>query len=339
MQKWQLVITMLLTCTAATAQTSVPVLGPDLEKFEYPHEVHRFRTSSQGHAVEMAYMDIRPTGAANGRTAVLLHGKNFCAATWETTAEALADKGYRVIVPDQIGFCKSSKPGGYQYSFHALATLTRDLLDEAGADKVALIGHSTGGMLAARFALLYPDHVDRLVLVNPLGLNDTIAEGVPYTDLGKLLEEEAKTSATTIKSYQQNVYYHGNWRPEYDRWVAMLAGMYEGPDGQVVREAQARLSDMIQTQPVAAELPSLRTPTVLMIGMLDKTAFRANAAPQAARDAIRRVPAAAEDAVRRIPGAKMVRFDDLGHSPQVEAPERFNAALLDALSAEAGQRP
>ena len=95
------------------------------------------------------------------------------------------------------------------------------------------------------------------MLVNPLGLNDTLAEGVPYTDLGKLRAEEAKTNAASIKAYQLRNYYHGKWRPAYDRWVAMLAGQYAGPDGDTVRDAQARLSDMIQTQPVAAELPRL----------------------------------------------------------------------------------
>ena len=80
----------------------------------------------------MAYMDIAPTVAANGRTLVLLHGKNFCAVTWGATAKRLAGEGYRVIVPDQIGFCKSSKPAGFQYSFAALATMTRDLIAQAG---------------------------------------------------------------------------------------------------------------------------------------------------------------------------------------------------------------
>ena len=66
----------------------------------------------------MAYMDVKPA-RPNGRTAVLLHGKNFCGATWQGTIAALTDAGYRVIAPDQIGFCKSSKPAQYQFSFPA----------------------------------------------------------------------------------------------------------------------------------------------------------------------------------------------------------------------------
>ena len=313
-----------------TAQT-VP-LGANLERFDYGAPVRWHKTASQGHPIRMAYLDFAPTVRANGTIVVLLHGKNFCSATWGETARGLAGAGYRVIAPDQVGFCKSLKPAGYQYSFHTMAELTRGLLDRAGAGKVVVVGHSTGGILAARFALLHPDRVSRLILVNPLGLNDTLAEGVPYTDLGALLAEEAKTDAASIKAYQLRNYYHGEWRADYDRWVDMLAGQYAGPEGDVVRDAQARLSDMIQTQPVAADLPRLTVPVTLIIGQRDLTAFRANSAPPERRARVRTVPQAAETAVQAIPGARLIRLDDLGHSPQVEAPARFVKTLSEAIA-------
>ncbi|AQR73862.1 alpha/beta fold hydrolase [Sphingomonas sp. LM7] len=315
---------------AAFAQT--PDYGADLERFDYPYPVQWFETRSQGAPVRMAYLDVRPNAEPRA-TIVLLHGKNFCAATWGDTIRGLVARGYRVVAPDQIGFCKSSKPAGYQYSFHALATLTAHLLDQAGAPgKIVLVGHSTGGVLATRFALLHPDRVSKLVLVNPLGLNDTLAEGVPYTPLDGLRAEEAKTNAASIKTYQQRNYYNGQWRPAYDHWVAMLAGQYASKRGDTVREAQARLSDMIQTQPVAAELGRVRTTTTLIIGQTDNTAFRANTAPEAIRANIRTVPQAAETAVKAFPDARLVRLDGLGHSPQVEDSERFLEALDGALS-------
>jgi len=315
----------------AAATVAVTPLGANLEKFDYPFPLHWFDGQSQGAAVRMAYLDVSPMGQPNGRTVVLLHGKNFCAATWQDAIGALSKAGYRVIAPDQIGFCKSSKPVGYQYSFQALGALTAGLLDKAGVGKVTLVGHSTGGILAARFALSYPYRVDRIVLVNPLGLNDTLAQGVPYTDLGALRQEEAKTDAASIKAYQLRNYYHGAWRPAYDRWVAMLAGQYASPDGDTVRDAQARLSDMIETQPVAAELDRITAPVSLIIGQRDLTAFRANTAPAAVRDRIQTVPQAAEVAVKRIPNARLVRIADAGHAPQVEDPAGFNTMLLEEL--------
>lgn len=315
-----------LAC-ASSALAQTPSLGPNLERFSYPFPVHWYEAVSQGGAVRMAYMDVPPAGAAKGVTVVLLHGKNFCGATWKDAAAALAAHGYRVIVPDQVGFCKSSKPPGFQYSFRALAALTHGLLRQAGAGRVVMVGHSTGGMLAMRYGLSYPDEVAKLVLVNPLGLNDTLAEGAPYADVGQLRAEEAKTDAASIKAYELKTYYHGQWRPAYDPWVQMLAGEYQD-DGGVVRDAQARLSDMIETQPVAYELGRLKPPVSLIIGQADRTAFRANTAPAAVQAHIRTVPQAAETAVRRIPNGRLVRLPGLGHAPQVEDPTGFNRTLL-----------
>ena len=99
----------------------------------------------------MAYMDMAPTAAPNGRAVLLMHGKNFGGYYWRDVAQALAAAGYRVIVPDQIGWGKSSKPD-IRYSFQLLAANTAHLLDMLGIEKAAVVGHSTGGMLAVRFA-------------------------------------------------------------------------------------------------------------------------------------------------------------------------------------------
>jgi len=315
--------------SAAFAQGTVP-LGQNLEHFDYGAPVHWFEAEAQGQAVRMAWLDFAPEGQARAETVVLLHGKNFCAATWVETAQALAAQGWRVIVPDQVGFCKSSKPAGFQYSFAQLASLTRDLLKEAGVERPVLVGHSTGGMLAMHHALLFPGEVERLVLVNPLGLNDTIAQGAPYAPLGTLLAEEAETDAASIRAYQQRVYYGGEWKPEYQRWVDMLAGQYASGGGDAVRQAQARLSDMIETQPTAHRLEQVKVPLALMIGQEDLTAFRGNTAPGGTQ--IDTVPVAAEAAVKRFPAAELVEMEGVGHSPMVQAPEEFQWLLAGVLA-------
>ena len=162
----------------ALAANDEPAYGPQLEGFDYPWPVAHFSFTSQGDGMEMAYMDVKPA-APNGRTAVLLHGKNFCAATWQDTISVLSKAGYRVIAPDQIGFCKSTKPAHYQFAFQQLAGNTRALLASLGVSRATFIAHSTGGMIGMRYALMYPDEVEQLVLVNPIGLEDWKAKGVP----------------------------------------------------------------------------------------------------------------------------------------------------------------
>ena len=201
----------------------------------------------------MAYMDVAPS-VPNGRTAVLLHGANFCAATWGETIEVLRQAGYRVVAPDQIGFCKSSKPESYQFSLQQLAANTNELLTSLGIKRATIFGHSMGGMLAIRYALMFPDAVEQLVLVDPLGLEDWQAQGVPFIPLDQSYRAEMRTSFDGIKQYQQKFYYGGEWKPEYDRWVDMLGGMYAGPGTDIVAWSRARVAEMIFTQPVVYEL-------------------------------------------------------------------------------------
>lgn len=326
----RLLATLALVAAPAAAQSEP--YGPRLEGFDYPHDVRTYAVSSQGQSLEMAFMDVPPTGPANGHTALLLHGKNFCAATWDATIGWLAAQGYRVVAPDQIGFCKSSKPASYQFSFDQLAANTHALLRHIGAEKTIVVGHSMGGMLAARYALAYPGDVVQLVLVNPIGLEDWRAKGVPYASVDSLYEGQLRTSYDGIKAYQQTFYYGGDWKPEYDRWVRMQAGMFAGPGKQANAWVQALTSDMVFTQPVVHEFPRIAVPTLLLIGQKDRTAPGANRADQTLAASLGDYPALGRKAAAAIPDAVLVEFDDLGHSPQVEAPDRFHRTLARRLS-------
>ncbi|GAB1576869.1 alpha/beta fold hydrolase [Bordetella petrii] len=335
MYRFALAASALLLAAGAHAQARVPDYGPMLERFDYPYKVGHFKLESQGQALSMAYMDIRPE-KPNGRTVVLLHGKNFCGATWEGTIRALSRDGYRVVAPDQIGFCKSSKPAGYQYSFHQLAANTHALLQTLGIERATVMGHSMGGMLATRYALMYPDQVDALVMVNPIGLEDWKAKGVPYRTVDEWYARELKTSFEGIKKYQQNTYYAGTWKPAYDRWVAMAAGMYQGPGREQVAWSQALTYDMLYTQPVVHEFGQLRVPTLLLIGEQDNTAPGKDAAPPEVAATLGNYAALGPATAKAIPGARLVRFPELGHSPQIQDPERFHEALARGLRAMLG---
>lgn len=318
-------IILLLLTSLSQAET-----GYRLQQFDYPYPVQMFSLTSQQKPLEMAYMDVTANGVANGKTVVLMHGKNFCAATWGGVIEALTAVGYRVIAPDQIGFCKSSKPLDYQYSFHQLAANTRALLADLNLDEVYLAGHSMGGMLASRYALLYPQQVAGLMLVNPIGLEDWLHKGVPYISIDQWYQQQLNIDAEGIKAYQQRNYYAGNWRDEYDIWVEMLAGQFDA-DREKSAWLSAKIYDMILTQPVVHELSQLLVPTWLMIGARDNTAVGKAFVPDDRKDQLGNYSSLAIETAARIPNARLHLFPEQGHSPQIQSPDRFNAALLKAL--------
>jgi pimeloyl-ACP methyl ester carboxylesterase len=316
----------------APAAEKEPAYGPELQGFDYPFPVAHFRFTSQGQALDMAYMDVAPA-QPNGRTAVLLHGKNFCAATWERTIAALSGAGYRVIAPDQVGFCKSTKPASYQYSFQQLAGNTQALLASLGVSRAIMLGHSTGGMLAIRYALMYAEAVERLVLVDPIGLEDWKAKGVPWQSVDAWYQQELRTTADGIRAYERATYYADTWAPAYERWVQMLAGMYRGPGRERVARNSALIYDMIYSQPVIYELDQLKMPVLLIIGDKDTSALGKAQAPPAVRATLGNYPVLGKAAVARIPQARLIEFPELGHAPQIQAPDHFHAALLEAIGA------
>jgi pimeloyl-ACP methyl ester carboxylesterase len=307
--------------------------GPELQGFAYPYPVQHYAFTSQQAPMQMAYMDVAPSGIANGRAVVLMHGKNFCSATWEVTIGVLSRAGYRVIAPDQIWFCASSKPAHYQYTFQQLTTNTRALLTHLGISRVTIVGHSTGGMLATRYALMFPQEVEQLVLVNPIGLEDWKALGVPTRTVDQWFARELLLTADGVRQYEKTTYYVNRWKPEYERWVDMLAGLNQGPGHELVAWNSALVYDMIFSQPIVYELPLLAMDTVLMIGDADTTAIGSDVAPTEVKAKIGHYSVLGKEAAQRIPHAHLIEFAGLGHAPQMEDPEAFHQRLLEALLA------
>ena len=124
-----------------TAQAAQPVAkepyGIGLEGFAYPYPVNMLPLTNEGEQVRMAYMDIAPA-TPNGRTVLLLHGRNFPSSYWAPVIRTLTSAGYRVVVPDQIGFGKSSKPV-FDLHFDTLARNTIALLDHLQLQQVDIV--------------------------------------------------------------------------------------------------------------------------------------------------------------------------------------------------------
>ncbi|XPS92102.1 hypothetical protein M3J09_001508 [Ascochyta lentis] len=308
------------------------VVPPSTWDHAYPWPVKYFNITSQRLNLSMAYMDVGPASYSTNKTIVLLHGKNFCGATWEDTARRLSTHGYRVIVPDQIGFCKSSKPPSYQFSLQQLAFNTNSLLQSLGIRDTHILGHSMGGMLATRFALMYPNVTSHLILTNPIGLEDWKALGVPWRPIDLLYQDELKTNYTSIRNYQQATYYVNTWKPEYDVWVNMLVSLYRLPvEKTTFAYNMALTTDAVLTQPVAYEFGLVKAKSLLLIGTKDNTAIGKAWSPPDVQAKLGNYSVLGKETAAKIPSAELVEFADLGHSPQVQDSERYHQALFEWL--------
>ncbi|GJM44137.1 MAG: alpha/beta hydrolase [Gemmatimonadota bacterium] len=319
------------TATPAQSQGSEePAYDAQLSTYAYPHEVRKFALDSQGHPLEMAYMDVAPTDEPNGRTVLLLHGKNFSGAYWADTIVALTGLGYRVIAPDQIGFGKSSKPEHYQFTFQALATNTQALLDARGVDRVDVVGHSMGGMLATRFALMFPAGTGNLVLVNPIGLYDWKRE-VPYLTVDDWYRSELRKTPEGVKEYMTQSYFDGVWKGSYQPLVEIQQGWIRGGDYPRIAWNSALTYDMIFTQPVLYEFDQLQVPTLLIIGQRDKTALGKPLVDEEVAAMMGDYSTLDEKAAAAIPNATLVELEGVGHVPQFESWDEYIHALTEFL--------
>jgi len=321
---------LIFTSLASHLAWALEPIGIALEGYPYPYDVQQHEIAYNGESLYMAYMDVQPE-RANGDTVVLLHGKNFGGAYWGQTARDLAAEGYRVVIPDQIGFGKSSKPVDYVYSFHALASNTQALLAALNIDRATILGHSMGGMVAARFALMFPESTKKLVLVNPIGLEDWKAKGVPYRSVDDWYSRELNKSYDGIKAYQLSSYYDGQWKAEYDPWVELLARMTLSPEYPRMARVQALTYDMIYTQPVVHEFPLIQVPTHLIIGGRDRTALGKDQVDEATRATLGQYESLGKEAAAAIPNASLTLLDGIGHLPHIEAYDRFLLPLLEFL--------
>ena len=300
------------------ARTDVKPGSITYEEIPYPYPVQLLPLTLYGQDVRMAYMDVPPSGPSNGRAAVLFHGMNFGGFYFSGPIELLRKEGFRVIVPDQIGFGRSSKPI-IPYNFNDMAYNSRKLLQSLGIAKAAIIGHSMGGMLAARFAASYPDMTERVVIYNPIGLTDTRYEQPWHTaDEGYKRYIEASHDQL-YQQYSANIHRYfptqGAWKPEYEQYVRILYTPTLSSDWPRFAMVRALVQQMPYLDPVVYDWAKIKVKALVLGGANDVPDF----------------PERAKHIADTIPGAELVLLPGLGHVTHVQAPEVFNAALLKFL--------
>jgi pimeloyl-ACP methyl ester carboxylesterase len=270
-----------------------------------------------------------PPAQPNGRAVVLLHGRNFPSSYWAPVIKMLSEAGFRVVVPDQIGFGKSSKPIG-ELHFDNLARNTIALLDHLKIDKAEIVAHSLGGMLGVRIARAFPDRVAHLVLTAPIGLEDYRLY-VPPTPTEKIIETEDKLTADGYRKQLQTNYaiklppeaitpfidarFNIKGSPDYPRWLRAFVS-----SGQ-----------MIYREPVAHEIALITEPTLFIMGADDHNAPGRLSAPEALRAKMGENAELAKALAAKMPNARAEVIPDTGHLVFLEAPEKYKELVLGFL--------
>ena len=214
-----------------------------------------------------------------------------------------------------------------------MAQNTKALLDHLEIRQVYVIAHSMGGMLGVRLALLFPETVEKLVLENPIGLED-YRKLVPYSSLGEQYAAELRQSYEKMLAYQKT-YYPGAWKPEYEAYVqdqASVLGMGEYP-----RDAwsSALTYEMIYEQPVVYEVGEISRPTLLIIGQDDRTVVGKNRLPPSLQSVAGQYPELGRKTQAAIKGSVLVEVPDCGHIPHIQKPDRFRNAVITFLAVPA----
>jgi len=327
------VIPLLIALTLAQAPAAAP---PDVkpgsincEECPYPYPSTYLPITLYGQDLRMAFMDVAPSGPPNGHTVVLLHGNNFAGFYFGGPIDALRKAGFRVVVPDQIGYGRSSKPI-MPYTFVDMARNTRLVLQSLKIERVMVVGHSMGGMLAARFATQYPGMVERLVLYNPIGLTD----GRFDRPLEAADESYKRTLASTYQTVRASLmrYVAHNpaaWTPEFESFAKIRYSWTLSAEWPRLAMVQTLLGQLQYLDPVVDDWAHIKAPTLVFGG---------------AEDTLPGSPAVFKERMKyiseTIPGgkAKLQLIPGLGHVPHMEAPEKTIPPLVAFLQEGAAAR-
>ena len=292
------------------------------EECPYPYPSSYLPLTLYGQDVRMAYMDVAPQGQPNGHTVVLLHGNNFAGFYFGVVIDALRKEGFRVIVPDQIGYGRSSKPI-IPYNLADMARNTRAILQSLNVDKAIIVGHSMGGMLAARFATQYPAVTERLVLFNPIGLTDARFSS-PVGDPDEAYRRTLASTYPTIRASLMRYVAHrpSAWNSEFELYARIRYSWTLSADWPRLARVQTLINNVIYLDPVVYDWAHIQAPTFVYGG---------------AEDMLAGTPAAFQEGMKHIATvipngkARLELLPGLGHVPFLESPERSLPPLVAFL--------
>jgi pimeloyl-ACP methyl ester carboxylesterase len=295
----------------------------------YPYPSKYLDISVYSQDVRISYMDVAPQGAPNGHTVMLLHGNNFGGFYFKAIIDALTKEGFRVIVPDQIGYGRSSKPIA-PYNFNSQARNTYLILQHEKIERAAVVGHSMGGMLAARFATQYPKAVERVVIYNPIGLTDGRFDR-PMTPIDEAYKQTLKTDYQSTRAGLGRYVAHDPraWNDEFEKYTRIRYSWTLSADWPRLAMVQALIGQMLYGDPVVYDWAHIQVPTLAFGGAEDMLLGPAKNFQDRMGFLAKSVPNG---------NGRLLLLPGLGHVPHLEAPEKvlppLVAFLKESLSAK-----
>lgn len=292
------------------------------EECPYPYPSRYLPLTLYGQDVRMAFMDVPPASAPNGHTVIIFHGNNFAGFYFGPIIDALRRDGFRVVVPDQIGWGRSSKPI-IPYSFNDMARNTRAILQSLKIDKVMVIGHSMGGMLAARFTTQYPALVERLVIYNPIGLTDPRYDR-PAGSVDEAYKSNLGATFQSVRAGLMRYVAHNEaaWNAEFETYARIRYSWTLGAEWPRLAMVQALSSAVNYNDPVVYDWPRIKVPTLAFGGAEDVLPGSVNVFQERMKFLADSIPNG-NGKLHLIPG--------LGHVPHLESAERTLPPLVAFL--------
>jgi pimeloyl-ACP methyl ester carboxylesterase len=288
----------------------------------YPYPAKYLDLSVYTQDVRISYMDVAPSGAANGHTVLLLHGNNFGGFYFKSIIDALASEGFRVIVPDQIGYGRSSKPIA-PFNFNTQARNTWLILQHEKVEKAMVVGHSMGSMLAARMATQYPKAVERIVLYNPIGLTDGRFER-PMPPIDESYKQNLKTDYQSVRSGLSRYVAHNPkaWNQEFETYTRIRYSWTLSSDWPRLAMVQALIGQMLYADPVVYDWAHIQVPTLAFGGADDMLLGTAAAFQERMAYVAKTIPNG---------NGRLLLLPGLGHVAHLEAPEKVLPPLVAFL--------
>jgi pimeloyl-ACP methyl ester carboxylesterase len=253
-----------------------------------------------------------------GSPVILIHGLGGFAETWLLAFDALAAH-HRVYAVDLPGHGRTDKTLEVPCQIADLAHFITNFMRALGIERAHLAGHSLGGAVTARFALMFPKMADKLVLVSSAGLGKELGLGLrlgAIPILGEILTRPSRAAmAQNVRALLNAP--TGATDEAIDLWYEMAS--QPGAQSGILRtlRANANLLGQRSSQygPIVAGLGSITHPALVIWGQQDVV-----------------VPVAhAQVAAGGLRNARVELLDHCGHIPMLEQPDVFNKLIVEFL--------